>query len=112
MDGAENIGSDVAEEIFGYYAEVGYHFWPEAWKSGKLAKSDAVVFARYDNYNTQYKMQSGQLADPAMDRHDYTVGLSFYPVPNLVLKADYQIFESEADGDIANAFNLGVGWQF
>lgn len=112
IDGAENIGNDVAEEIFGYYAEVGYHFWPDAWKSGKLAKSDAVIFARYDNYDTQYNMIPGQQADGAKDRYDYTFGVSFYPVPNLVLKADYQIFESEGDNDIANALNLGVGWQY
>lgn len=112
IDGAENIGTGVAEEVFGYYAEVGYHFWPDSWKHGKLAKSDAIVFARYDKYNTQYTMPAGQIANPAGDRYDYTFGVTFYPVPNLALKADYQLFKSDADEAINNGLNLGVGWQF
>lgn len=111
IDGAENLDG-VAEEIMGYYLEAGYHFWPEGWKRGKLANSDAVVFTRYDNYDTQYKMPAEVVADPAGDRYDWTFGLSFYPTTNVVLKADYQIHESEADSETDNSFNLGIGWQF
>lgn len=111
IDGAQGLTAGVAEEIFGYYLEAGYHVMPEAWKTGKLKNSDAVVFARYDKQDTQYGMPAGVAASPDKDRYDWTFGLAFYPVPNLVLKADYQVLESEgADPD--NAINLGIGWQF
>ncbi|MBI5118587.1 hypothetical protein HZA56_19130 [Candidatus Poribacteria bacterium] len=111
IDGAREIGNGAAEEIFGWYLEGGYHFWPEAWKKGKLAKSDAVAFVRYDDFDTQYDMPSGVERNPDGDRNEWTVGMSFYFLPNLVFKADYQFRDSEGD-DPGDAFNLGLGWQF
>lgn len=112
IGGVDDLSAGVAEEIFGYYLEVAYHFFPASWQAGKLAKADAVFFARYDDYDTQHKMTTGVLADPSKDRHDWTLGLTFHPVPNVVVKADYQILKSEADADPDNTINLGVGWQF
>lgn len=112
IDGVENLNAGVAEEIFGYYLEAGYHFFPASWRTGKLAKADAVFFVRYDEYDAQNKMPAGVLGDPSKDRHDWTLGVSFYPVSNVVVKADYQILKSEADTDPDNTINLGIGWQF
>jgi len=111
IDGAREIGNGTASEIFGWYLEAAYHFWPDSWKTGKLEKSDAAAFVRYDDFDTQYGMPSGVERDPAGDRNEWTFGLSFYLTPSLVLKADYQIRDSSA-GDVENAFNLGLGWQF
>ena len=117
IDGARdlNVGrlanDKVAEDIFGYYVEAGYHVMPEAWKTGRLKSSDIVVSVRYDKHDTQHKMVAGDLANPDYDRNDWTVGLSFLPVPNFVVKADYQIRESQgAEPD--NLINFGMGWQF
>jgi len=112
IDGAREIGNGTASEIFGWYLEAGYHFFPEAWKKGRLERSDAVVFVRYDDYDTQYKMPSGVPENPAGDRYEWTMGLSFYPIPNFVIKADYQIREDGTDEDLDDLFNLGIGWQF
>ena len=112
ISGAGELGGDIASEIFGWYLEGGFHFWPKKWKTGKLARSDAVAFVRYDDFDTQYEMPSGVEADPAGDRHEWTFGVSFYPVPAFVVKADYQVRKDEAEDDPANKFNLGVGWVF
>lgn len=111
IDGAKNIAG-VAEEIFGWYAEGAYHFWPDEWKKGKLAKSDAVVFLRYDDFDTQYKMPSGVSRDPAGDRTEWTFGVAFWPVPNFVIKADYQIRQDGTDNKLNDLLNLGVGFAF
>jgi hypothetical protein len=112
INGAKEIGNGTASEIFGWYLEGGYHFWPEGFKKGLLEKSDAVLFVRYDDYDTQYKMPSGVSKNPAGDRHEWTLGMNFYILPNLVLKADYQIRQDESDSDPDDLFNLGIGWQF
>ncbi|HSR36918.1 MAG TPA: porin, partial [Desulfurivibrionaceae bacterium] len=45
IDGAQNLSaSKVAEELYGYFIEAGYHIMPAAWKSGKLANADLVPF--------------------------------------------------------------------
>lgn len=112
IHGAESLAAGVAEEIFGYYLEAGYHVMPSVWQTGKLANADAVFFVRYDEYDTQANMPTGQLADAAHDRRDLTLGVSFWPTTNVVVKADYQILRSDADEDPDNTINFGIGWQF
>jgi len=112
VDGAQSIGNGTASEIFGWYLETGYHFWPDTFKHGLLKRSDAVVFVRYDDYDTQHKMPSGVAADPAGNRSEWTLGINFYPIPNFVIKADYQVREDGTTNDPNNLFNLGIGWQF
>lgn len=112
IDGARQIGNNVAEEIFGWYLEGAYHWLPEQWKTGKLAKADATVFLRFDKYDTQYEMPSGVSRNPAGDRTDWTFGTNFYLTPNLVLKADYQVRDDDSSSDPDDLFNLGVGWAF
>ncbi len=112
IDGAGDMGSGTASQIFGWYAEGAYHFWPKAWKKGKLKDSDAVVFARYDVFDTQHKMPSGVSRNPAGDRSEWTFGVNFYPIPNLVFKADYQIRQDDTSNDLDNLLNVGIGWQF
>ncbi len=113
IDNAEMLSGGVAEEIFGYYLEAGYHVLPNSWKTGKMKKTDVVLFVRYDDYDTQYKMPAGSAENPEGDRQDWTFGISYYPVHNLVLKADYQVRKDAVPmSDPADFFNLGLGWQF
>jgi hypothetical protein len=111
IDGAKEIGNGTAEEIFGWYAEAGYHIWPETWKKGRFANSDAVVFGRYDNFDTQYEMPKGVARDKADDREEWTFGMNFFATRNLVLKADYQM-SYDGNGDGSDRYNLGIGWAF
>lgn len=112
IDGAENIGEEIAETIMGYYLEAGYRFMPDSWKSGRLKKSDAVFFVRYDQYDTQNKMQTGIDPNLAGVRDEITIGLTFLPVPSFAIKADYQIRDDDTADGLEDAFNLGLGWQF
>lgn len=116
LDGAEEINAafeqTVAEEMMGWYVEAAAHLWPESFKSGKLAESDLVIFVRYDDYDTQYKMPDGMAKNKAYDRTELTAGLGFYPIPNIVVKADVQVRDDASDKDPADAFNMGVGWRF
>ena len=112
INGADRIGGGVAEEILGSYVEGAFHFLPDSWKTGKLAKSDAVVFVRYDDIDTQHAMPAGVAADPSGDRQEYTIGLGFLFTPSFVVKLDYQIRKDATSDDPDNLFNLGVGWQF
>jgi hypothetical protein len=112
INGARDIGNGTASGIFGWYLEGAYHFWPESFKKGKLKDSDAVVFTRFDWFDTQARMPSGVSADPAGQRHEWTFGVTFFPVEELVLKADYQIRFDETGESPDNRINFGVGWAF
>lgn len=116
INGATNINAaynaNVASEIMGYYVEGAFHFWPERWKQGKLQNSDAIVFTRFEKFNTQHKMPIGTVANKAGDREEITIGISFFPTQNLVAKADYQIKSNATGNKVNNIINLGLGWVF
>ena len=71
-----------------------------------------MLFARYEDFDTQNQVPSGVTKNEAGDRNEVTVGISFYPVHNLVVKADYQFKDDETDDEVNDQFNLGIGWQF
>ena len=112
IDNAADFGDNTAEEIFGWYIEGGYHYWPESWKKGKFAKTDAIAFIRYDDFDTQYKMPSGSTANPAGDRNEITFGTAIKLTPNFVVKADYQIRDDKTGDDLGDRINFGIGYTF
>ena len=88
------------------------HVMPDAWKSGKLEHSDAVVFARYDAADTQKDMPDGVAADPHGKQDEITLGVSFFPAQDLVLKADFQIRDDDSPEGLPERVNVGIGWRF
>jgi len=102
-----------ARAIMGWYVQAAYWIWPDAWKSGMLEESDLGIFVRYDNSDTQYRAVRGFSPDRRRERRELTFGLSFYPVEELVLKADYTIAEAgDETGEVPNRFDLGIGYSF
>jgi hypothetical protein len=112
IDGASSIGPTVADRMQGWYLESAWHCLPESAKEGRLADADARLFARYESFDTQASMPGAAAADPAAERTVLTFGAAFYPVSNLVLKADYQICDDQTAAGMPERFNLGLGWQF
>lgn len=112
INGAENIGNNVASEIDGFYVEGAYHFWPERWKTGRWDRSDAIAFVRYDDLDTQKAVPVGVTKDPQGERDVITFGLGFFPTTNVVLKTDYQIYDDATDDGDGNRFNIGLGFSF
>jgi len=112
IGGAGDIGGGVASEIDGYSLEVGRHILPTAWKTGRLEKADLVTFLRYDFLDTQKEVPSGVAADPAGEREIITFGFGFFPVPNLVIKTDYQVCDDDSPSGLPERFNIGIGWSF
>lgn len=98
----------VAEELFGWYVEGAYRFLPLLIKN---SAQDAALFVRYEDYDTQHDMPSGFSENPAFDREAWTFGLTYWPIANLAIKADYQDLKNAA-GTGEDLFNLGIGWEF
>lgn len=109
--------SDIGHRMSGYWIEGGWHVMPQGMKKGKLANSDAILFARWSEFNTQ----QGGVVDPATisgryDRNYTTVGLHFKPTTTVSIKADYQFYgdhrsagETPLDND---KFQLTLGFVF
>ncbi len=116
ISGASDLSTATSEsissQITGWYVEAAWHWLPEVWETGEQGWSDAIAFVRYDDVDTQRDVPSGLAADPEGDRNEWTLGVGLYPLPSLVLKADYQWRDDASDMHPDNQFNLGIGWSF
>lgn len=101
-----NTGSSsIAEEMKGYYVEVGYDVLHQR------SQSRLIPFIRYEQYNTQDKLATGFTKDLSKDVTNITYGLNYFPVKNIVFKADYMKSKNKAKTGY-DTWSLGVGWNF
>ncbi|MEP0773679.1 MAG: hypothetical protein HRF46_04875 [Acidobacteriota bacterium] len=99
LSGANSLGS----RLEGWYVEAAWDLLP-----GRAALEP---FGRWEELDTQARVPAGFAANPANDQRILTLGVSFKPIPQIVLKGDWQRVETRARTGI-NAFNLGLGYVF
>jgi len=107
-DGNISATDVIGERMLGYMVEGAYHIFHHAWKDAPV---DLVAFVRYEKFDTNNKAPSGFSRIAAYNRHNITFGLAFYPISQVVLKADYSI-KKNAAGTGNNQWNLGMGYFF
>jgi hypothetical protein len=101
------VNPNVGSQMRGYYFEPAVHVLPRKYRS------DVVLFARYEKYNTQQAMPAGYTPLEQFDRDSWVTGITYKPVPDVALKFDY-VFNRNAS-PVVNAIdslNLGIGWWF
>ena len=100
----------VGDEQFGWYIVAAYNIMTEIDTTSRYLNNISPFF-RFETYDTQKSVPSGFSRNPANDRQEYTLGLNYLPIPNVVVKAEYQWLENDANtGD--NQFNFGLGYVF
>jgi len=100
----------VGDEQFGWYIVAAYNIMTEIETNSRYLNNISPFF-RFETYDTQKSVPSGFSRNPANDRTEYTLGLNYLPIPNVVVKAEYQWLENDANtGD--NQFNFGLGYVF
>ena len=102
LTGSESIG----ERLIGWYVQAGYDVLRSTASTHSL-----IPYLRYERLNTQDEVPSGFSADPSTDRHITTLGIAWKPLPNIALKADYQIHSNEARTGV-NQLNAALGYLF
>lgn len=96
--------SDVGENLFGVYGEIAYNviYYVDT-------PMEFLPFVRLDYYDTTFRE-----SDPAYNLAAFlvpTVGLSFRPIQQVVMKFDYQAVRASS-GPHENRWNVGLGWMF
>lgn len=107
MGRAVGVDPNVASALRGFYAEAGYRVISGA------TFGDVGLFARYENFDTQFRMPAEYLPLREFDRDGLVFGVTYWPDPDIALKADYSALRSRNSTIIApNSFNIGLGWWF
>jgi hypothetical protein len=101
------VAPNIARQLQGAYVEGSYLFPLRRWQH------EIGVFARFEDFDTQFRMPEG--TDPIADfnRRAFTVGASYYLDPDVAIKFDYTHQQSAATLRRApRTVNLGIGWWF
>ena len=86
---------------------------------GEAAGAEAVSnldtllapFIRYERYDTQAKTPKGFAGSAATSRLEYTVGLTYKPIPQVAVKFDHMFNRNQGNTGVGQT-NLGVGYIF
>jgi len=107
--GELSSGEGIGGQMLGAYGEVAYDILP--WLCGEPGEQSLMPFFRAEYYDTQRDMPSGFSKDESKEIIILTAGVSYKPLPNVVIKADYRNRRS-MDGSLPDELNLGVGFAF
>jgi hypothetical protein len=101
------VAPNIARQLQGYYVEGSRLFGLPRWGH------ELGVFARLEDFDTQFRMPPGQEPVPEFNRQAVTVGASYYLDPDVAVKFDYTHQRSAATIRRApRAINIGLGWWF
>ncbi len=114
VDGAEELNElrgltgsgSIGERLTGWYVQAGYDVLRGVGTTHQL-----VPYVRYERVNTQDEVPDGFTANPANDRTAVSLGASWKPLPNIVVKGDYQLHSNEAETGV-NQLNVALGYLF
>ena len=96
----------VGERLVGWYLEGGYDVL-----HGVQTQHQLLPYVRYEQIDTQDKVPEGFSRSGVTDRQILTIGAAWLPIPNLIVKADYQVRKNAADTGV-NQFDLYLGYMF
>lgn len=96
----------IGKQNYGWYTEVAYDVMPWLWKD---STQYLAPFFRYEEYDTLASVPTGYADDGNFDRWIYQAGLTYKPIPNISIKADYRNINAKS-GTQPHELNLGVGF--
>jgi len=104
-------GSSTPSRLYGYYAQVNYHFWPsfldQTFLGNPYTHPVFTLVGRYDHAKISTKAGSGTLTE---DR--FIAGLNYRPIENYVIKTEYQINNGGIERKSWNGFIASIAWLF
>ena len=96
----------IAERLRGGYVQAGYNVLSQFNTSVAL-----TPYVRYEQVDTQDRVPAGFVRDLSRDGTFRTFGVDLKPIPNVVVKTDYQVMTNAA-GTGRNQFNVNLGYAF
>ena len=101
------VAPNIARQLQGFYLEGSRLFALPRWRH------EIAFFARFEDFDTQFRMPEGVEAIPDFNRQAWTVGATYFLDPDVAVKFDYTHQHSAATIRRApRTINVGIGWWF
>jgi hypothetical protein len=98
----------IGSQVLGAYGELAYDVLARGGHEASLSP-----FVRYEYVDLHREVPAGGTRNPALRYDLVTTGLTFKPIPTVVLKADFQWKHTDAAaGAVTRAVNVGAGFVF
>jgi hypothetical protein len=98
----------VGEVMQGGYLEAAHHVLRAL---DPDSGHDLVAFVRWEDIDTNKEMPSGVQKSGAAERAVGSVGVAYYPIPAVAIKADYERWR-DGTHDRVSRWNLGLGFVY
>jgi hypothetical protein len=103
------VDASVAQSILGGYVELAYDVWPLFF--GESNDRALEPFLRFEYLDTQHEVAAGFVEDHNLAFSVLSTGVSYFPHPNVVLKAEYRN-QNAREGKRPDEFALGLGFAY
>jgi hypothetical protein len=100
------LTAPIAERMQGGYVQVGYNVLSQITTNTAL-----TPYVRYEQVDTQDRVPAGFTRDLTRDGDFTTLGIEVKPIPQVVLKAEYQWITNAANTG-RNQANVNLGYSF
>jgi hypothetical protein len=98
--------SSVGERMVGWYVQAGYDLLRSVRTEHQL-----LPYVRYEQLDTQARVPDGYARNPTNDQTIVALGMAWKPIPQVIVKTDYQIRQNAASTGV-NQFNIAMGYLF
>ena len=102
------LEQNISGSFSGWYTEAAYNILPFF----DAGEQYLAPFVRFESYDVQEEAASGFTADESLDKRVLTAGLSYRPVPAVVLKLDYRNFMTDGWSKTADEVAFGIGFAY
>jgi len=110
--------NNIAKTMYGAYAELGFD-----WLYHKQKQAQFITFARCELLNLNSTVPSKGIYDGTLKQTHIITGISYLPIPNVVVKADVRLLHTGPQNPVLdpeamsyqqnNQFlNIGIGYSF
>ncbi len=106
---SQELGETIGKDQYGFYVEAAYDVVPLLFPE---STQYFAPFFRYENFDTQDAVPRGFARVPGNAVQLYTVGASYKPHPQVVLKMEYRDFDSGRKSPTPDDVNFGAGFVF
>ncbi len=98
----------VGSAALGMFIEAAYNIFT-LWNQ----KKQLDIFARYDFYDSMYRVEGNIFDNPRWERSSITIGVNYFPHEKIALKVQYSLRRlGLIDRNLERTFSLGIGFEF